>query len=48
MKKTHLYLILGFTLTCIFFVGCGSAKPEPTAEDLKRIEKEIVAGESAL
>ena len=48
MTKTRLYMMLGLVLACGFFAGCGSAKPEPTAEDLKRIEKEIVAGESGL
>ena len=48
MKSWNLCLLLVLTIASCQFVGCGSAKPEPTQEDLKRIEKEIVAGESSL
>jgi hypothetical protein len=47
MKK-HILLFLGLGVASILFLGCGSAKPEPTEEDLKKIEQEVIAGESKL
>lgn len=48
MRKLHLCLMLGLTFGCGQVVGCGSPKPEPTPEEIKKIEKEIQAGESGL
>jgi hypothetical protein len=48
MKKWNWSLSLLFTVAFCHFLGCGSAKPEPTPAELKKIEAEIVKGESAL
>jgi hypothetical protein len=48
MKKWNCFLSLTFAIVFCQFQGCTSPKPEPTQEELKKIEAEIVKGESAL
>lgn len=48
MKHLNWSLSLLFAVAFCHFTGCGSAKPEPTPEELQKIEAEIVKGESAL
>jgi hypothetical protein len=48
MKNCHWSLLLVLAFASCQFLGCGSAKPEPTVEELKQKEAEIVKGESAL
>ncbi len=48
MKKWNWSLSLLFAFLFCQFIGCASPKPEPTQEELQKIEAEIVKGESAL
>jgi len=52
MKKIHLFFTVGLAFAFSPFAGCGSAKPEPTKEEIaaeaKRLDKEIDDGESRL
>lgn len=48
MKNWYSALLLVLTVASGHFVGCTSPKPEPTQEELQKIEAEIVAGESGL